>query len=67
MLEVDKFLTSLKLQKIESFGGEGITVHPRPDARHITYKDVRDLKEVVSTEFNIEGYPNKDFINLVLK
>ena len=54
-------------KKIESFGAEGITVHPRPDARHITYKDVRDLKEVVSTEFNIEGYPNKDFINLVLE
>ena len=54
-------------KKIESFGAEGITVHPRPDARHITYKDVRDLKKVATTEFNIEGYPNEDFIKLVLE
>lgn len=53
--------------RIEGFGGEGITVHPRPDARHITYADVRDLKKVVTTELNIEGYPNKEFINLVLE
>ena len=51
----------------EKFGAEGITVHPRPDERHIKYQDVFDLKEVVTTEFNIEGYPNKEFIDLVLK
>ncbi len=51
---------------IERFGGQGITVHPRPDERHIRYKDVQDLSKVVSTEFNIEGYPNRSFIDLVL-
>lgn len=50
----------------EKFGAEGITIHPRPDERHIRYKDVYDLKKVVSTEFNIEGYPNQKFIDLVL-
>lgn len=50
----------------ERFGAEGITVHPRPDERHIRYQDVYDLKEVVATEFNIEGYPNQKFIDLVL-
>ncbi len=50
----------------EKFGAQGITVHPRPDGRHIRYEDVRNLKEVVTTEFNIEGYPEEDFINLVL-
>lgn len=50
---------------IESFGAEGITVHPRPDERHIRYQDVRDLKPKLSTEFNIEGYPSKQFISLV--
>jgi pyridoxine 5-phosphate synthase len=50
---------------IERFGAEGITVHPRPDERHIKYKDVRDLSSFVSTEFNVEGYPNKQFIDLV--
>lgn len=50
----------------ERFGAEGITVHPRPDERHIRYQDVLDLKKVVTTEFNIEGYPNKEFIDLVL-
>jgi len=49
----------------ERFGAQGITVHPRPDERHIRYKDVHDLKPVVKTEFNIEGYPNKQFIDLV--
>lgn len=49
----------------ESYGAEGITVHPRPDERHITYQDVRDLRPIVKTEFNIEGYPNENFINLV--
>lgn len=50
----------------EQFGAEGITVHPRPDERHIRYADVRDLTKVVTTEFNIEGYPNEKFIQLVL-
>tara|TARA_B110000977_G_scaffold138530_1_gene175911 strand:- start:521 stop:1237 length:717 start_codon:yes stop_codon:yes gene_type:complete len=50
---------------IESFGAEGITVHPRPDERHIRYKDVRDLSFEVATEFNVEGYPNRQFIDLV--
>lgn len=51
----------------EKFGAQGITVHPRPDERHIRYQDVRDLKKVVTTEFNIEGYPSENFINLVLE
>lgn len=49
----------------ERFGAEGITVHPRPDERHIRYQDVRDLKKIVKTEFNIEGYPCDKFIALV--
>ena len=49
----------------ELFGAQGITVHPRPDERHITYEDVRKLKPLLSTEFNIEGYPNPSFIDLV--
>jgi pyridoxine 5-phosphate synthase len=52
---------------IESFGAQGITVHPRPDERHIRYQDVMDLKPVVTTEFNIEGNPVPKFIELVLK
>ena len=52
---------------IESFGAQGITVHPRPDERHIKYQDAHDLKEVVSTEYNIEGNPIPKFIDLVLK
>ncbi|NTW32746.1 MAG: pyridoxine 5'-phosphate synthase [Bacteroidetes bacterium] len=51
----------------ERFGAQGITVHPRPDERHIRYKDVEDLKSIVTTEFNIEGYPSKSFIELVCK
>lgn len=51
----------------EKFGAEGITVHPRPDERHIAYQDIRDLKSKVQTEFNIEGYPNDTFMNLVLE
>ncbi len=51
----------------ERFGAEGITVHPRPDERHIRYQDVRDLRPLITTEFNIEGYPSEDFINLVLE
>lgn len=51
----------------EKFGAQGITVHPRPDERHIRYQDVRELKKVVTTEFNIEGYPSQSFIDLVLE
>ena len=54
-------------QDCEKYGAEGITVHPRPDQRHITYEDVRQLKKVVTTEFNIEGFPSKEFIDLVLE
>jgi len=53
--------------EIERFGAQGITVHPRPDERHIRYADVRALKPVLTTEFNIEGYPNASFIDLVLE
>ncbi len=49
----------------EQFGAQGITVHPRPDERHIRYKDVELLKPLVTTEFNIEGYPSESFISLV--
>ncbi len=49
----------------EAFGAEGITVHPRPDERHIRYADVPALKEVLTTEFNIEGYPSERFLELV--
>ena len=49
----------------EAFGAQGITVHPRPDERHITYQDVLELKEVVTTEYNIEGYPDKRYMELV--
>lgn len=49
----------------EKFGAEGITVHPRPDERHIRYQDVRELKPLLKTEFNIEGYPSEDFMALV--
>lgn len=52
---------------IESFGAEGITIHPRPDERHIRYQDARDLKKIVTTEYNIEGNPIKKFIDLVLE
>ena len=51
----------------ERFGAEGITVHPRPDERHIRYQDVLDLKPLIKTEFNIEGYPSKDFLDLINK
>lgn len=51
---------------IESFGGQGITIHPRPDERHIRYQDAQDLKGVVTTEFNIEGNPIPEFVDLVL-
>ena len=49
----------------ERFGADGITVHPRPDERHITTKDVYDLSKIVKTEFNIEGYPDARYINLI--
>ncbi|MBS1619933.1 MAG: pyridoxine 5'-phosphate synthase [Bacteroidetes bacterium] len=51
----------------ERWGAQGITVHPRPDERHIRRSDVYALKEVVTTEFNIEGYPSDDFIRMVLE
>ena len=50
---------------IENFGANGITVHPRPDERHIKYKDVFELKDKIKTEFNIEGNPSKNFLKLV--
>lgn len=52
-------------QDCEQFGAQGITIHPRPDERHITKKDVYDLKEVVKTEYNIEGFPNERFMKLI--
>ncbi|MEG1916741.1 MAG: pyridoxine 5'-phosphate synthase [Muribaculaceae bacterium] len=51
----------------ENFGADGITVHPRPDERHIKYADVFALRPLIKTEFNIEGYPSPEFIDLVLK
>ena len=48
------------------FGADGITVHPRPDERHIRYNDVLEIKPIITTEFNIEGYPSEEFITLVL-
>ena len=51
----------------ERFGAQGITVHPRPDERHIRYQDVLELSEVVTTEFNIEGYPDQRYMELVKK
>ena len=57
----------LAAERIQAYGAEGITVHPRPDERHITYRDVRALRPVVKCEFNIEGYPSEAFIALVLE
>ena len=54
-------------KRIQGFGAHGITIHPRPDERHIRYQDARDLKEVVYTEYNIEGNPQHNFIDLVLE
>ena len=51
----------------ESFGADGITVHPRPDERHIKISDLFTLAKVITKEFNIEGYPSEDFIAMVLK
>lgn len=52
-------------QDCEQFGAQGITVHPRPDERHIKYNDVLQLREIVKTEFNIEGYPDERYFNLI--
>lgn len=52
---------------IQKFGAQGITIHPRPDERHIKYQDARDLRPIVCTEFNIEGNPQHNFIDLVLE
>lgn len=57
----------LAARRIEGFGAEGITVHPRPDGRHIRYEDVRELKKLVTTELNIEGNPIDSFTDLVLE
>ncbi len=51
----------------QKFGAEGITVHPRPDERHVRYTDVREIRPVITTEFNIEGYPSRRFLDLVLE
>ena len=51
----------------QKFGADGVTIHPRPDERHITRKDVYNIKSIISTEFNIEGYPSEDFIKMVLE
>ena len=51
----------------QKFGADGITIHPRQDERHITRKDVFDIKPIITTEFNIEGYPSEDFIEMVLE
>lgn len=53
--------------KLQDFGAQGITIHPRPDQRHITRKDVYDLQPLVKTEFNIEGNPHRSFIDMVLE
>ncbi|HEX5743298.1 MAG TPA: pyridoxine 5'-phosphate synthase, partial [Flavobacteriaceae bacterium] len=52
---------------IQGFGAEGITIHPRPDERHIRYQDVYDLKPIVTTEYNIEGNPIEQFMKIVLE
>ena len=51
----------------QKFGADGVTIHPRPDERHITRRDVYDIKPIINTEFNIEGYPSEDFIKIVLE
>ena len=53
--------------KCQEFGAQGITIHPRPDERHITRKDVYEIKPLISTEFNIEGYPSEDFLKMVIE
>lgn len=54
-------------KNIQEYGAQGITIHPRPDERHIRYQDARDLKAIVYTEYNIEGNPEKSFVDLVLE
>ena len=54
-------------KNIQEYGAQGITIHPRPDERHIRYQDARDLKSIVYTEYNIEGNPEGNFIDLVLE
>jgi len=51
----------------QEFGAEGVTIHPRPDERHIRYQDARDIKPIITTEFNIEGNPTRRFMDLVLE
>ena len=51
----------------QKFGADGVTIHPRPDERHITKNDVYDIKPIIITEFNVEGYPSEDFIKMVLE
>jgi pyridoxine 5-phosphate synthase len=53
--------------RCQQFGAQGITVHPRPDERHVRYQDVRDILPIITTEFNIEGYPSQRFLDLVLE
>ncbi len=53
--------------KCQEFGAQGITIHPRPDERHITRKDVYEIKPLITTEFNIEGYPSEDFLKMVIE
>jgi len=53
-------------QRAQEYGADGITIHPRPDERHIRYQDAKDLRPVVTTEFNIEGNPIRKFIDLVI-
>jgi pyridoxine 5-phosphate synthase len=53
--------------RCQKYGAHGITVHPRPDERHIRYQDVRDIRSIITTEFNIEGYPSQRFLDLVLE
>ena len=53
--------------KCQQFGAQGITIHPRPDERHITRHDVYELKPLITTEFNIEGYPSEDFLKMVIE
>lgn len=52
---------------VQKFGAQGVTIHPRPDERHIKYQDAYDLKDIVTTEYNIEGNPNPKFLEMVLK
>ena len=53
-------------KKCQLYGADGITIHPRPDQRHITRKDAYDLKDIITTEYNIEGYPSADFVSMVV-